>query len=202
MMARRFGWVALVATLGMPQLALALTIGFAPASQTVPVGDPASVELRISGLGDASAPSLGVFDLSVSFDPTVLSFAGVSFGDPVLGDQLDPFGLGSITIFDAASAGSVRLFELSLDLPADLDALQAGAFTLATLTFDTLQVGTSPLGLSVAALGDAFGKSLSADLASGVVAAVPEPQAGLLFLAGLLAVRRAAGGRPTPRARP
>jgi hypothetical protein len=200
MLARSIG-VAVVAALWMPRLAFAITIGFEPASQVVPVGDPASIELRISGLGSGAAPSLGIFDVSVSFDPTILSFSAVSFGDPVLGDQLDLFALGSITVVDAGVPGTVRLFELSLDLPSDLDTLQADTFTLATLSFDTLQVGTSPLALSVAALGDANGQSLTADLEKGLVSAVPEPQAALVFLVGLLVARRATRPRAATRRR-
>jgi hypothetical protein len=200
MLARGLGWIALVAALGVPRIALALTLGFEPASQVVSVGDPAAVELRISGLGSSVAPSLGVFDLFVSFDPAILSFGGVSFGDPTLGDQLDLFDLGSLTVVDAGLSGAVRLFELSLDSAADLDALQADAFTLATLSFDTLQVGTSALLLSIAALGDAHGAPLSAALETGLVTVVPEPQATLLFLVGLLVVRRATRARATERA--
>jgi hypothetical protein len=201
MSARRLGAAVVAAALWMPRLALAITIGFDPASQVVAVGDPADVELRISGLGSSAAPSLGVYDLVVSFDPTVLSLSGISFGDPVLGDELDLFALGSLTDVDAGTPGAVRLFELSLDLASDLDTLQADAFTLVRLTFDTLQVGTSPLQTSVAALGDAYGAPLSADLGSGMVAAVPEPQAALVFLVGLLAVRRATRSRVAAHSR-
>jgi hypothetical protein len=200
MSARWLGVAVVTAALWMPRPALAITIGFDPASQVVAVGDPADVELRISGLGSSAAPSLGVYDLTVSFDPGVLSLSGISFGDPVLGDQLDLFALGSVTDV-VAGTGAVRLFELSLDLASDLDALQADAFTLVRLTFDTLQVGTSSLQTSVAALGDAYGAPLSATLESGQVAAVPEPQAALVFLVGLLAVRRAARPRVATHSR-
>lgn len=190
-MVRWFAWAGILAVLCIPRLAPALTIGFEPAGQVVTLGDPASVELRISGLGSGAAPSLGVFDLVVAFDPAILAFSGASFGDPLLGDQLDLFGLGSITDVDAGLPGSVRLFELSLDLATDLDTLQASAFTLATLTFDTIGLGTSTLDLSVASLGDAYGAPLVANLDRGSVAAVPEPSAALAFLLGLLAARHA-----------
>jgi hypothetical protein len=169
----------------------AITIGFDPVSQNVSLGSPAVVDLFISGLGDLTAPSLSTFDLDVTFDSSILSFSSAAYGDPVLGDQLDLFGFGSI-ITTTPGAGYVNLFELSLDSIDDLNNLQAGAFTLATLTFDTIGIGTSPLGLSVNALGDENGDSLDAYIQSGSVNvrgnAVPEPGTLLLVCSGLAGI--------------
>ena len=49
--------------------ALAITIGFEPVSQIVPVGESVGVNLVISGLGDGESPSLGGFDLFIEYDP-------------------------------------------------------------------------------------------------------------------------------------
>ena len=94
----------------------AITIGFDPLSQTVPIGTPVDLDMYISDLGSGIAPSLSTFDLNISFDPTILVFSGVTFGDPILGDQLDLFGLGSWTEFDDTVPGVVNRFELSLVL--------------------------------------------------------------------------------------
>jgi len=166
--------------------ALAITIGFEPVSQEVGVGDPASVNLVISGLGDYSEPSLGAFDLDIHFDPTILAFDSATFGDPVLGDQLDIWGLGlnpmgaSIT-----SPGVLDIWEVSLDTADDLNNFQAGSFTLATLTFSTLTVGTSPLEIIINSLGDAYGNPLSLDVQSGNISPVPEPATFILIGFGL-----------------
>ena len=166
--------------------ALAITIGFEPVSQEVVVGDPASVNLIISGLGDHTAPSLGAFDLDIHFDPAILAFDSATFGDPVLGDQLDIWGLGlnpmgaSIT-----SLGVLDIWEVSLDTADDLNNFQAGSFTLATLTFSTLTVGTSPLEIIIDSLGDANGEPLSANVQSGSISPVPEPATFILIGFGL-----------------
>lgn len=146
-----------------------ISLEFVPSSQTVTRGFPINVAVKISGLGDLTAPSLGTFDLTVNFDPTILSFRRVSYGDPILGDQLDLSGLGSPTV-TTSGKGFVNLFEVSFDLPDDLNALQSGEFILAVLTFKAVADGNSPLSLTVNALGDAFGETLTADVGSGSVA--------------------------------
>ena len=72
----------------------AVMLSFDPLSQDVLLGVPVDVELTISGLGNHSPDSLSTFDLDIGFDPTILDFSSVSYGDPLLGDQLDLFGLG------------------------------------------------------------------------------------------------------------
>ena len=181
--------------------AQAVVLGIVPPSQAVSVGDPVSVDLGISGLGNYGPESLGAFDLDITYDPSILSFNNISFG-LLLGD---PLWDEAETGFDD-SIGTVNIFEWSyleaasssciFCMPPYLDDLQPSSFTLATLTFDTLAPGTTSLAISVNALGDARGDPLGdVALMSGslTVTAVPEPGALLILgsgLAGLALSRR------------
>jgi hypothetical protein len=180
--------------------AAALSIQVRPSSQRVGLGGAVEVAVALSGLGDLAAPSLSTYDLELSFDAARLAFEGASFGDPLLGDPLDVLGLGSVTSVGELSPGRVELFALSLDSPADLERLQRGDFTLATVRFTAVAAGTSAIAVVPIALGDAFGDPLDVErVENGSVAVVPEPAACAAFAAGLgviaLSARRRARAR-------
>lgn len=163
-------------------------ISIIPSDQEIGIGGEATIALTISGLGTGTAPSLGTFDLDISYRSDVLSInpGDVVFGDPAGSDQLDINNLGSITEVKNPETGVIRIFELSLDDASDLDSLQADSFTLATLTFKGEQIGISPVGISVLSLVDASGQPLSADLESGSIRVVPLPGAIVLFGSGII----------------
>jgi hypothetical protein len=157
-----------------------------PSSQSVTLGSQVNVSLTVTGLGNKTVPSLGTFDVNVSFDATILSFNSTAFGDSILGDQLDPTGLGNTINFSNPGSGTVELFDLSLDSASQLNSLQAASFILGGVVFDTIGTGTSALDLTINALGDADGNSLSASIQNGsanvnTASAVPEPSSLLLF---------------------
>ncbi len=167
----------------------AVLISIEPVSQEVTVGSPVAVDVRVSGLGDGTAPSVGAFDFTLTYDSDILCLISVVFG-PFLGD---PALFQAITTVDDTGPGSIRLVELSLleadpvtcflCIPPFLDALQPANFTLATLTFDTLSIGTSLLDFSSVILSDAFGIGLTTDIGNSSVSAVPAPSSlGMLVL--------------------
>lgn len=181
----------------------ALNISLNPPSQAVTAGDSLSLKVVVSGLGAGTAPSLGGFDLDISFNSAVLSFVNAAFGDPVLGDQLDLTGSGLTTYGASASGGIVNLFGVSGDPETDLNNGQAGSFTLAVLNFTTSGGGASTLNITVNDLSDAAGSLLTADtLSSAIVTveALPEPASIWLTALGLIPIattgwRRVGAGR-------
>ncbi|MEJ0038571.1 MAG: hypothetical protein WDO68_21270 [Gammaproteobacteria bacterium] len=190
---------ALLLSAGLVPAADAFTLSVVPQAATVNVGGTVSVDVVASDLVGGGAPSLGAYDLELSFDSAVLSFSSIAFGT-----GLSVTGVPSIIQAFDLGVGFVNPFESSFEETADLNALQPDAFTLFTITFNADQVGTSLLTLSVNSLGDAPGGSLTADALDGAsvsvggASPVPLPAAAWLLLTGVAGVsslvRRRRGG--------
>lgn len=176
---------------GTPVMATQITLE--QATQSVAPGDSVELAVRIAGLGNGTAPSLGAFDLDLVFDPAIVTYSGIVFGDPLLGDLLGPI-VGSVggSAVDAA-AGTLNLFAVSLDAAGDLDAMQPEEFTLASIRFDAIGLGRSTIEFANVVLGDANGTGLVPDLVRGATIRVSQgvPDDGMVasgaFLVGFTA---------------
>ena len=166
------GVVGLAGLLTIPAQAVRLSL--VPAVQVADVGDPVEIRILIAGLGNFTAPSLGAFDVSVSFNPAVLSYDSATFGDPVLGDLLAPL-TGSITGLTDLAPGLINLFEVSLDAPSDLHDAQPDNFLLASLRFSMTAQGSTTVSLQDVLLADAWGAPLPVEsIENATVSAIPE----------------------------
>jgi hypothetical protein len=182
--------------------ATAMELSFQPVNQTVPLGSFATVNLIATPTAVTMNEILAAYDLDLMFDPTILSFNSLTFGT----------ALGDLNLFEAVSdallvsPGKIDFMEVSFLSGADLDALQNGPFTLATIKFGTIGLGTSPLTLDGAFPNMLVGPgdpppSLPQLLDSGTITVtqggtVPEP-ASIFFLGaclvGLMAHRMRSG---------
>jgi hypothetical protein len=138
---------------------------------------------------------VSAYDLDVTYDSSVLSATGVTFG-LLLGDELL---FEVLNASDVSVPGLVDFAQVSLLSDAELAALQSDPFTLATLEFDAIGVGTSSLDFVFDAFNDIKGRTalvLDVDPGSGSVNVVPEPHAVLVFALGAFLVGGAIGRKP------
>jgi hypothetical protein len=153
-------------------------VSITPSTQDVMVGDPVSVNIDVNGLTAAVAG----FQLLLSFDDSLLEGTGYTIGSG-LGAGLDE-SLG----FAGGNGSPLDLYFTSFEDEATLAAAQGTGFTLATVTFNAIANGLSPLSLSGVVLTDPLGTEIAFQHVNGSVCVggncttVPEP--GTLSLVG------------------
>jgi len=189
---KRYLYVLLLAGFMQAPVARAALIELQPSPLlAATTGDSISLNLVVSGLG---ADSLGAFDISVGFDSSALSFTSYSLGNY----------LGNVNLLEAIdgsvgnTGSAVNVAEVSLLSAFDLDTLQPGSFTLATLNFNVINLAAGTVTqLSVLAgpvLGNALGSQIAVTgLGSTSVGTVPIPGTLLLLTAstfGWLTLKR------------
>ena len=135
-----------------------------PSSQTVPVGDNFSVDIRIQNV-----ENLGSYEWLLTFDPAVVEFVGVSNGSFLGNTGRTVFCPGAIL-----DAGSVRF---GCSTTGATPPGPSGAGVLATITFSALATGTSPLDLVWVQLSDPLAEDIPAAIEDGDVTVVAAPTA-------------------------
>jgi hypothetical protein len=161
--------------------ARALSIYLDPAQAVLTAGDSTTTTVRVMGVGDGPSDAVGAFDVTLSWDPAVITLESVTFTDALGGAS---HALGSTT----EGAGWVRLSAVSLLSTAALAAGQGDDLAIAVLSVRGLAPGITTLAPDGDALfGDARGVKLPiTGTAVASIQVVPEP-ASLVSLGGGLA---------------
>lgn len=189
---KRFLLSFIALSLSLALNAQAFTIDTLTSNNNINLGDAIEVKVQVSNLQNATAPSLGAYDLNLNYAAHLFQISSLVWGDTINGNQLDLNGFGSLHISDDSTIGTLNLFELSFDSAWDLDNLQKDSFTLFSVIFSSLAQGSGNFTIDTHALSDAYGNSLTADAINNTSVAVravnvPEPS-GLLILIGLIAL--------------
>ncbi|GAA0356818.1 hypothetical protein GCM10009092_21320 [Bowmanella denitrificans] len=195
------GLTALIAS-SVSQAAL---ITLVPGQNTVSTGQNINLDIVISQLAPGGAPSLSGFDITLSFNNSLAGldtsdtdsdgvFDAVTI-DPA--SQLDLFGLGlNILGTTMLAPGQLQIFDLSFDLPTDLNDLQANSFVLASLTLAAQSPGLVDFVVNINGLADGLGNAISSQVSNasvlieGSTTAIDEPSALLLLLVGMILLGR------------
>jgi hypothetical protein len=189
-----FGCIAAagLAVSASAQISLILT----PANQAITTtGGTVTYNLNISGLkgsADLNGPVLGGFEITLNYNPTIALAQSVTFGNSSGTDLLNPQG-GAFAYQDLTTAGQVLLMESTSDTAAALEAAQGKSFTLATITFQGVGLGTTSLTFDLTNTSLSDENALTLDMAGGAtggtltVTAIPEPSCAAAVL-GVVAV--------------
>lgn len=162
--------------------ASAVSLRFQPASLTADTGDTLSIDLVVDGLTSGGPDSVGAFDVDLLFDPSALSFLSAATG----------VGLGFSAEGYTTGGGVIDGFATSLESDATLDLLQGSTVTLATLSFDVLNLpagSMTTLAINerdpLLFVSDGFGVDLPISTVSNAVVSNPlskVPTPGILAL--------------------
>src|SRR5215471_14668078 len=146
-----------IVTMTLPIIGVAsagpISLQVSPDSVLVQPGDVVTVGVGILGLD--RPPSVGSFDLTMAFDPLLVTPFSIAFG-PFLGIE----GLAEAGTTFAFNSADVEFSEVSFLLPSELDARQPQDFLLAGITFEAIDNGRAAFALTSGLIDDAFGSKL------------------------------------------
>jgi len=202
---RLFDIYALIALLIFSSALSAATINLSTVKNSYSLGETFNVYFNISGLTSNPADSLSGFDLDILYDEAVLTFAGSTFSDPILGNQLDFGEPGALPFFgdvDDSVNGALNAFGISGNSGTVLDANQSDQFAFLGLTFTVNANATAQSTLISIDMNYPFLMFLDSDfgdlntniphsdllisISSTPSTAIPEPNILLLVTAGVL----------------
>lgn len=192
-------------TSGTGQAAL---ISVVPAQSSVLPGQSIQLDILIDQLAPGGPPSLSGFDITLLFNN---GLAGLDPSDVDANDvidavsidpsnQLDLFGLGlNILGTSLLAPGQLQIFDLSFDLPTDLNDFQANSFVLASLSLTALNPGLVDFVVGINGLADGLGASINSQVENSSVLiegtmVINEPPVLLLLLLGVVLLSSRRGG--------
>lgn len=163
--------------LGTVNLASALSLQVQPSNQTAFLNDHLVYSINVS-----EASGLGAYDITLSFDPFLFAEPTISYGSE-LGAPGDSF---TDALFET---GSINVAETSFLFDLSLQPTQ---FTLFTLDFLAIGVGTGTIAFGPVLISDLSGNYFQDVTLSGAgitieagQAPIPEPGTIILLSAGL-----------------
>jgi len=164
-------------------------LSFVPTAQSVLLGNQAIVDVVLSGLEAGGLDEiLSAYDISFTYDDSILGYASGTFYDLV-----------DIAPVPVISGGVVSWNSASFASDATLQASQGDSLTLATLVFNTLSTGTSPLTFTHDDLTGLNASALDHTVSNGSITVyepttmVPEPTTMMLMGLGFLGMTAARG---------
>lgn len=168
---KRILWIA--AVLSLPLAVSAAAIHLDPGSSVTSVDGTVDLRVEIKDVVDLYA-----YQFDIAFDPVVLSASTVAEGSFLSTGGGTSFIPGAID----NTAGTVS-FTASVLLGSVPGV--SGSGTLASIRFNALTIGTSPVTLSNIVLLDSALNDIAAAVQNGSVSVVPEPGSVLLLTSAL-----------------
>ena len=196
---RMLAATALSATVLLSQAVASPIVSIVPSDQTINVGDPATIDIIVSGL-DAGTGPVGGFSFNLVFNGVVLT--GVTYtNDPDTKMGAVPLDLSNGFTGGAGSPLDIFFVADANETEATLAASQGASFRLTHVEFAGAANGLSLLTLTDVVLSNWNGDSTldGVEVQNGRIcvggncAVVPEPATLLLFgsaLGGLAIIRR------------
>jgi len=132
-----FGTCAMVMALSATALAGPVGVAFDPFPKSALLNNSFTMDIN-TALFDNAADNINGFEFYFAFDPTILRLDDVVFGTAI--NEGDP---GNSAQNWRVTGGQAELSEI--DLVSNALPTQPGAFTLATLHFTPIAVGSTPL---------------------------------------------------------